>query len=166
MLKIAILAVAGIAIVAFIAVFNLKSPASGEPRLEKTAAPPSQTTAAGGGQAVSIPLASLEPGKAKFFEHKTADGITVRYFVVKGTDGVARAAFDACDACWPEGKGYKQDGGEMVCGNCQMRFPVDRINEVKGGCNPSPLNRSAQGDQLVIRVSDIEAGKNYFNLKK
>lgn len=165
MLKIVIFAVVGVALVAFLALFNIKNAPDGgksEPQKAQATAPES----AQGGNLVKIPLAELESGKAKFFEYKTGDGITVRYFLIKGTDGVTRAAFDACDACWPEGKGYKQDGAEMVCGNCQMRFPVDKINEVKGGCNPSPLDRSVQDGQVVIKVSDLEAGKGYFNLKK
>jgi uncharacterized membrane protein len=50
----------------------------------------------------------------------------------------------------------------MVCNNCGQQFPSVRINEVKGGCNPSPLARSVQGDKLVFKVADIESGSFYF----
>ncbi|MFC1578449.1 Fe-S-containing protein, partial [Thermodesulfobacteriota bacterium] len=37
------------------------------------------------------------------------------------------------------------------------------VNEVKGGCNPAPLNRSVQNGKLIIQVKDILDGKQYFN---
>ena len=50
----------------------------------------------------------------------------------------------------------------MVCNNCGMRFHSSRINEVEGGCNPSPLARKIDGDALTIATSDLAAGKRFF----
>jgi uncharacterized membrane protein len=104
-------------------------------------------------------------GKARHFDYP-ANGLTIRYFVLKSADGVIRAAFDACDVCWPAGKGYYQEGDEMVCRNCGRRFASVLINEVKGGCNPAPLHRTIQGDQLIIKAEDIIQGQTYFNFKE
>ncbi|MDF1556485.1 MAG: Fe-S-containing protein, partial [Deferrisomatales bacterium] len=60
------------------------------------------------------------------------------------------------------GKGYRQDGDEMVCQNCRMRFASVKVMEVKGGCNPSPLPNRVENGQVVIQVTDIEAGGMYF----
>ncbi|MEJ2476339.1 MAG: DUF2318 domain-containing protein, partial [Desulfobacterales bacterium] len=87
----------------------------------------------------------------------------IRYFILKSSDGVIRAAFDACDVCWPAGKGYYQDGDVMVCRNCGRRFASVLVNEVQGGCNPAPLKRSLQGERVVIRAQDILEGKQYFD---
>jgi uncharacterized membrane protein len=95
------------------------------------------------GDVVSIPVSTFDDGKAHYFEHKNGD-ITIRYFVLKSADGVVRAAFDACDVCWPAGKGYAQDGEFMVCRNCGQRFHSTKVNEVKGGCNPAPLERRVE----------------------
>jgi uncharacterized membrane protein len=121
--------------------------------------------AAAVGETVSVPAAMFDDGKARYFEHKDG-GITIRYFVIKSSDGVIRAAFDACDVCWPAGKGYTQDGDFMVCGNCGQRFQSTRVNEVKGGCNPSPLDRRVENGTVLIQVSDILAGKGYFDYSK
>ena len=51
----------------------------------------------------------------------------------------------------------------MVCVNCGRRFASIRVNEVKGGCNPAPLTRTVQGDQLILQVTDILEGRRYFN---
>ena len=104
-------------------------------------------------------------GIAKFFTHQHGN-ITIKYFVLKSTDGIIRAAFDACDVCWPAGKGYYQDGDHMVCRNCGRRFASMRINEVKGGCNPAPLRRTLKDGQLTIQVKDIEEGQGYFDFSQ
>lgn len=118
-----------------------------------------------GASEVSYPVSMFDDGKARHFDYK-AHGMTIRYFVLKSSDGVLRAAFDACDVCWPAGKGYYQDGDDMVCRNCGRRFASNLVNEVKGGCNPAPLTRNVKGDQLVLKAEDILQGSNYFNFKE
>ena len=110
---------------------------------------------------VRIPLAEVGDGKAHFFEFASDQG-TIKFFVLKSVDGVMRAAFDTCDVCYKAKKGYRQEGGEMVCNNCNMRFRSDLINEVKGGCNPAPLKRRIDGGQLVINERDLLTGAWYF----
>ena len=105
-------------------------------------------------------------GKARHFTYKTDDGVPIRYFIVKSSDGVIRAAFDACDVCWPENKGYIQKGDRMVCKNCGRQFPSTRINEVRGGCNPAPLNRTVVNGTVIITVADILEGKGYFDFRR
>ncbi len=111
---------------------------------------------------VTYPASLFSDGNARHFEHPAND-MTIRYFILKSSDGIIRAAFDACDVCWPAGKGYYQEGDYMVCRNCGRRFKSTLINEVKGGCNPAPLNREIIGDQLVIHLDDIVKGKQYFD---
>ena len=111
---------------------------------------------------VSFPVGMFDDGKARHFEH--VDGnMTIRYFILKSSDGVIRAAFDACDVCWPAGKGYYQEGDHMVCRNCGRRFASVMVNEVQGGCNPAPLTRSLENDKLIIQIKDIQEGHQYFN---
>ena len=121
-----------------------------------TAAPATQVT---------FPEKTFADGKTRFFTHKTEDSVTIRYFIIRSSDGVIRAAFDACDVCWPENKGYSQKGDFMVCKNCGKQFPSARINEVSGGCNPAPLHRKAENGNVIIQVSDILQGKRYFDFR-
>jgi uncharacterized membrane protein len=113
---------------------------------------------------VTYPAATFADGVARHFEHRHGD-ITIRYFILRSSDGVIRAAFDACDVCWPAGKGYYQKGDTMVCRNCSRRFKSVLVNEVKGGCNPAPLKRQIDGQNLVIHVDDIRKGQRYFDFK-
>jgi uncharacterized membrane protein len=113
------------------------------------------------GDAVKIPLKALDSGKALFLQQEFG-GRQLHYFALKSSDGAYRSAFDACDVCFRSNRGYRQDGDLMVCNNCGQTFPSARIGEVKGGCNPHPLARKVEGQYLVIKKSDILAGKDYF----
>ena len=98
-------------------------------------------------QVVTYPTTLFDEGKAKHFEFRTDNGITVKYFVLKSSDGVIRAAFDACDVCWPSGKGYYQEGDKMVCRNCGKTVCVseDKRGERRlQSCAPEPENRWRQ----------------------
>lgn len=119
-------------------------------------------SAAPGPASVKISLADLDGGKARFFEYKTADNRSIRFFAMKSSDGVYRAALDACDVCYQAKKGYAQDGDDMICRKCGRNFHSAKINEVTGGCNPVGLTRTIADGQLVIAASDLEAGKSFF----
>ena len=110
---------------------------------------------------IRISLADLG-GKAKFFDYKLSDNRPVRFFVIKSSDGVYRAALDACDTCYHAKKGYHQEGDDMICNNCGLHFHSSKINEVHGGCNPIGLPRTIEGDQLVIKASELESRGGYF----
>lgn len=150
------LALAGVALVAVIAVALVVVSNRGDSGPTAAAAP-----VAAGGADVTIPVADLSDGQAKFFSYD-ASGVEVKYFVMKSSDGEYRAAFDACDVCYQNKKGYTQQGDEMVCNNCGRRFPSTKINVVEGGCNPSPIERSIDGQNLVLKTSDLQAGVQLF----
>lgn len=110
---------------------------------------------------VRLATADFADGRARFYTYRGPTK-TITFFVLKSSDGVIRAAFDACDVCYAAKKGYRQEGDVMVCNNCGTRFPSVRINVEVGGCNPSPLQMQVQGDTILIKASDIEAGARFF----
>jgi hypothetical protein len=111
--------------------------------------------------AVRLAASTFDDGQARWYTYPN-DGVDIQFFVLKSDDGVIRAAFNACDVCFLAKKGYQQEGDEMVCNNCGQRFPSALVNEVRGGCNPSPLERMIEGGEVVIQVDDILAGAHYF----
>jgi uncharacterized membrane protein len=110
---------------------------------------------------VRLPLSTFDDGQAHLYTYSVGN-TDVQFFVLKSSDGVVRAAFNACDVCYPAHLGYHQEGDEMVCNNCGRRFPSNLINEVSGGCNPAPLDRTIEGDELVIPLQNVVAGVGYF----
>lgn len=112
--------------------------------------------------AVAIPAAQVDDGKSHFY--RFADGgKKIDFFVVKGTDGAFHVAFDACDACFREKKGYSQQGNLMICGNCNMKFAINRIGrDNHGGCNPGHLDFALSGGNLVVKADALKAGGRFF----
>jgi uncharacterized membrane protein len=147
---------AGIGLVAVVAVAAIVLVGRGDAETATATA-----SVASGGADVTIPVAELADGQAKFYTYD-AGGVEVQYFVMKSSDGEYRAAFDACDVCYANKKGYAQQGGVMVCNNCGQRFDSTQINEVRGGCNPSPVERSVDGPNVVLKTADLQAGVKYF----
>jgi uncharacterized membrane protein len=111
--------------------------------------------------AIQIPLSEVS-SEAKFYEYQTASQKKVRFFVIKSSDGVYRAAADACVVCFREKMGYHQEGNDMVCNKCGKHFPSALVNEVTGGCNPDGIPRTIQGDKLLIAASELEARAELF----
>lgn len=111
---------------------------------------------------VSIPVAKVSDGKAHYF--KFNDGRKdISFFVVKAADGSIKTAFDACDACYREKKGYEQQGAMMICKNCNMKFAISKMGpNMTGGCNPSYLPHQLAGSSVIINVSDLNAGARFF----
>jgi len=110
---------------------------------------------------VRIPISDIST-TAKFYSYESS-GITVRYFAVKDKQGTVHVAFDACDVCYEAKKGYKQDGDVMQCLNCGKTFSITSIGteNTAGGCWPSYLAMNIDGNDVVIKIADLEA-KSYM----
>jgi len=111
---------------------------------------------------VRIPLSDVSNGQAKFFEASLSNNTTVRFFVIKTSDGVYRAALDACEVCFGAWKGYSQDGDQMVCRKCGRHFSVNTVNNGTTGCHPIGLTRTVDGSDLLIKANELESGSRYF----
>jgi uncharacterized membrane protein len=111
---------------------------------------------------VTLPVAKLSDGKARFYKFEDG-GKEIAFFVVKAADGSIKAAFDACDACYRDKKGYEQQGDKMNCRNCNQKFAVNRLGpNATGGCNPGYLPHQSNGSTITINASDLKTGAKYF----
>ena len=153
-----ILAAAAVVLVG-VAVYLVISASKDNPTA--TAVATSPASSAPESRDIRISLSDLS-STAKFFDYKLSDNRPVRFFVLKSSDGVYRAALDACDTCYHAKKGYHQEGDDMICNNCGLHFHSAKINEVHGGCNPIGLPRTIEGNQLVIKASELESRGGYF----
>jgi len=112
---------------------------------------------------IKIPLSEISE-KAKWYEYES-DGVAIRFFAVKANDESIKTGFDACDVCYRTKKGYRQEGNYMVCNNCGNRYPIIGLgteNKNPGGCWPGYLPSKIDGQNLVIKKSDIEKGRWRF----
>lgn len=106
---------------------------------------------------VRIPISEIS-SKLKKYSYNVGR-TKVNYFVVKGSDGEPRTAFDACDVCGGY-KGYRQIGTDIECNNCGRVFRIDGLGtKNKGyGCWPSFLDHKIEGDNILIKKSEIAEG--------
>ena len=109
---------------------------------------------------VNIPLSDITDN-ARWYEYDFGSS-NIKFFAVKASDGTIKTGFDACDVCYTEKKGYRQEGAFMVCNNCGNRYPIDGLgteNKTPGGCWPGYLPNTIEGDNILIKKSDLESNK-------
>ena len=112
-----------------------------------------------------VEILATEITKDATYYNIDANGVQVRFFYLRADDGKVRVAMDACDVCYENKKGYRQDGNDMVCNNCGNRYPISGLgteNKNPGGCWPGYLPSAVEGDNLVIEKSDIASGSWRF----
>jgi hypothetical protein len=124
--------------------------------------PPEDTDPDTSTDTVSVLKAELST-TVRYYEYQ-GETATIRYFAVIDAAGAYHTAFDACDACYPAGLGYSQDGDEMVCNNCRNRYAIEELGTQSGGggCWPGHLPFTETDTELLILVSDLESGSYYF----
>lgn len=111
---------------------------------------------------VRIPLSEISD-KVKFYSFNS-NGVEIKYFVVKGSDGKVRTAFNACEVCGGS-RGYRQEGGDVVCNKCGRRFKIDDLGKANlggGGCMPGYLPHTIDSEDIVIKKKDLETGKRFY----
>ena len=98
----------------------------------------------------------------QIFEYD-AKGTTVRFIVVRGSDGEIRTAYNACDVCGGA-KGYRQEGHDIVCNNCGKSFQINGLGtQNKGyGCWPSFLSHKEENGNIVLDTAELEVGAYRF----
>ena len=111
---------------------------------------------------VTLPVSKLSDGKARFYKFNDG-GKEITFFAVKAADGSLKTAFDACDSCYRDKKGYEQQGDKMNCKNCNQKFAVNRLGpNATGGCNPGYLPHQLNGASISIKADDLKGGARYF----
>jgi uncharacterized membrane protein len=114
------------------------------------------------GGVVVMPVSKLSDGKVHFYKFEDG-GKEIAFFAVKAPDGGLKTAFDACDACYRDKKGYEQQGDKMNCKNCNQKFAINRLGpNATGGCNPGYLPHQLNGNAVSISVNDLKGGARYF----
>ena len=111
---------------------------------------------------ILIPISEI--GTTASYYNQNIDGVNIKYFSLRGSDGQIHTAFDACDVCFQDKKGYEQQGDDMVCRNCGNRYPSNGIGteNIGGGCWPGYLEITIDGDNIVITKTNLAKGKYYF----
>lgn len=113
------------------------------------------------GNELHIPISDLPDGDAKFYQYHSGS-VDIHFFVIKVSNSVIYAAFDACDTCYPEKKGYRQEGNEMVCNECDRPFEISNFSLQGSSCAPEQIDVNIGGGIVSILISDLEDRRYYF----
>jgi len=113
------------------------------------------------GDEIKIALKKINDGRPHYYRIDLSEK-EIKFFVLMSDDGIVRVAFDACDVCYPEGRGYRQDGDFMICNNCGQSFHETKINIIKGGCNPAPVDRIFDKQFVYVSIDSLQQGAVYF----
>ena len=88
--------------------------------------------------------------KTATFVNYKVDDITIQFIVVKRSDGTIGIAFNTCQACNPSPNAYFiQKGKYFECQNCGNRFYIDDIGREAGGCNPAPVLKYTEEENII-----------------
>lgn len=119
--------------------------------------------AAAGNRDVLIPLTDINDRSLHFYTYNSG-GVEIKFFIVKDDNGTIRSAFDACSECAPARLGYSQAGDSVKCNNCGNTYLITDIGlpGLAGGCRPIYLPVEVNGSDIVIKKSDLDEGKRYF----
>ena len=100
---------------------------------------------------------------ANFYNYYS-DETEIRTFSVRGSDGQEHIAFDACDSCYAEKKGYRQEGEDMKCNNCGRTFAINSIGteNTEGGCWPSYVEIDNESEDIVITEDALKEKRYLF----
>ncbi|TAL22246.1 MAG: DUF2318 domain-containing protein [Nitrospirae bacterium] len=112
-------------------------------------------------EVISIPVSEVKDGKVHFFTYKKS-GKRINFFIRTDGAGKLSAFFDACYICYKKKKGYREEGADLICNECKLKFRIaDEVWENKD-CSPILLKSKTGDGNLIIKTEDIEKGIKLF----
>lgn len=112
---------------------------------------------------IRIPVKEVDDGKVHFYTYKKS-GKRINLLVRTDGAGELSAYFDACFTCYKHKKGYREEGTDLVCNECSMRFRLaDKKWDNTGGCSPILLRSTIADGFIIIRAENIEKGAKLFS---
>ncbi len=110
---------------------------------------------------ITISINEVDDGNAHFFTYKKSRR-SINFFIKKDGRGKLSAYFDACYVCFKNKKGYRVEGGNLVCNECGLKFNIAEEAWENKECSPIPLKSMIGSGNLIIRTYDIEKGLKLF----
>ena len=109
---------------------------------------------------VIVPLSQVDDGHLHRFEYKTANGVAVRWIVIrKPGSSVYGVGLDACEVCGTAG--YYERDEQVICKRCDVVMNINTIG-FKGGCNPIPLSYTVSDGNMIFSLEDLNNAEREF----
>jgi high-affinity iron transporter len=118
-----------------------------------SAAPPEAEKLVAAGNIVRVPLSEMN-GISLHFYSVDVQGSSVRFLVIRKSNGQYATALDACQICGAIG--FRQEGPTLICRNCGAPINTSEVG-MPGGCNPIAFPSHVDGANIVIDMSALSA---------
>jgi uncharacterized membrane protein len=115
-----------------------------------------------GAGTLKIQLDGLAPGDVRAFCYTDQAGRRLQFLPARDLSGKVHTAFDACRQCYKYHDGYTWVHGYLICRLYGNRYRIKNMSVGKGSCVPVRLASKTVGDQVRIKVKDVEAGRWLF----
>jgi len=112
------------------------------------------------GRDVVVETNTLVPSVPSFFTYRY-HGKKINFFVLKEDNKVV-SFLDACSRCYPTKRGYRCEGGSIVCRECNVRIPISQIEKGIGSCYPMRVEGSIRDGKYLIPLSTLEGFVDKF----
>ncbi len=110
---------------------------------------------------IRLAVSEFRDGNVHFYTYKKS-GRNVNFFVRTDGNGNLSTHFDACYTCYRKKKGYRQEGSDLVCNECNVRFRLADGRWLHEGCSPIPLASRTENGFIAIKAADLEKGERLF----
>ena len=101
---------------------------------------------------VRLEAKTFDDGRAHFYRGTADGGGDIRFFVIKASDGVLHAAFDACELCYKEHRGFRQSGHTMARGTSDGLIRGGIGDRECDHCGCTATNLTVNHDVAPVRV--------------
>jgi len=118
--------------------------------------------AIGGTDAIAIPLASIQPGEARFFIYHGHAGSETRLIVARDDQGRVQAVLDACERCYPYHRGYRAAHDVLTCNFCATNYKLGVMAHGMAGCQPVKIPFRTVGQAIRIETAELERQSKLF----
>ncbi|HUO78461.1 MAG TPA: Fe-S-containing protein [Thermodesulfovibrionales bacterium] len=112
------------------------------------------------GKDVVVDISRIPSEVPEFFTYHY-HGKKINFFVVKANNAFL-SFLDACVSCYAEKRGYRFDGGYVICRACNLKYPVSEIERGFGSCYPIRLQGHVQNGKYYISRSLLEGQVDKF----
>ena len=123
--------------------------------------PPQHELVTASGDKIVLPLEKVNDGKAHFFTYKSS-GKRINFLIRTNGKGNLVSHFDGCYVCYKHKKGYRVEGTDLVCNECNMRFALADETWKDTNCSPIAFRNQQENNTLVIEKSVLEKGAKLF----
>ena len=114
------------------------------------------------GGEIKIPVPEVNDGKVHFFTYRKS-GKRINFFVRTDGTGALSTYYDACFTCNKFKKGYRCEGTDLICNECNLKFRLsDEHWDNSQGCSPIALKSNIDNAFVRIKAADLEKGQKLF----